>query len=516
MTSIGELLEQEPNEVTASVVDTSATSQEQPPITPTSPEGATSSNTTDLLSYEFPDSTNLVVERYHKYIQLIQTIENFAQGYSSLAAGNIKQYDSLNKSVTTSMPNFESNANGNEVSGSAKLNTPTGAATENDEVASFVNSGKDNSNDLSSVGSLPPTPTDLNTFLTVMRNKLGEGYTRSLDFQTKVQNQVLPDLKQLEQEVEKKQKEYSSYSNAEEKDLTQLRNSTSKVSQTLDLSVQEFERGNFSKNRSDYKKDPYLVKKNLLRNAALQVKAENNRIEFLANGEASLRSSESRILLELRRIFSVLTQLIDENFGGVIRSFQILDDVLERVPDDLEWSHFVAKNKQFLVTASVDEDAINQALSNMSITSSPTTTTASTAKKNAYIQSAVINNPYKRSMNNVTFRNNDHLSTKPKLEGLLLRKESKIAGLNSKYNSYYFVVTPSGYFYGFPSKSIDSFQPNLVLYLPDCETKIKNDSSKGEFTFVLRGKNWLVLFQNLKRNLFSKQVLHKTLIHGGR
>ena len=436
----------------------------------TAPTPATAAGTSDLLSYQFPDSTNLVIERYHKYIKLIHSIENFAEGYRLIAASTVKQYESLNKSVTTGMPNFEVSGDEEDstrVSGSAKL---TGSAQPEAGV------------DGSSISSADAgSPADLNTFLVVMRRKLGDGYTRSMDFQTKVQTQILPELKQLEAEIEKKQKEYSSFSHAEEKDLSQLRSGSAKLTQTLDSAVQEFERGMQTKNRSDYKKDPYLVKKNLLRDAALQVKAENNRIEFLASSETALRASEARILLELRRLFDLLTQFIDYSYGGTVQSFDTLRDVLNRVPEDLEWSNFVSRNRQYLITANATDDTVSNPMSNLSISSSPV------SAKGNYAQAAVLGNSFKRNLENVTFRNNTHPSTRPVLEGVLARKETTL-GLAGKYNSYYFVISPAGYFYGFPSRSIDSFQPNLVLYIPECETKIR-DSSRGQFSFSLRGKD---------------------------
>lgn len=453
------------------VLDPNNTTQAQVPGTaPTSGVSQTAAGgSSDLLSYQFPDSTNLVVERYHKYIKLIHSIENFAEGYRQIAASTVKQYESLNKSVTTGMPNFEVSGDeegATKVSGSAKLGNS--AQPEGVDGASITSAD---------AGS----PADLNTFLAVMRKKLGDGYTRSMDFQTKVQTQILPDLKHLEAEIDKKQKEYASFSHAEEKDLSQLRSGSAKLTQTLDSAVQEFERGVHAKNRSDYKKDPYLVKKNLLRDAALQVKAENNRIEFLASSETALRAAEARILLELRRLFDLLTQFIDYSYGGTVQSFDTLRDVLNRVPEDLEWSNFVSRNRQYLITANAVDDTVSNPMSNLSLSSAP-----ASARSN-YAQAAVSDNSFKRNLEDVTFRNNAHPSTRPVLEGVLARKETTL-GLAGKYNSYYFVISPAGYFYGFPSRSVDSFQPNLVLYIPDCETKIRNSSS-GQFSFSLRGKD---------------------------
>lgn len=468
------------------VLDTNDQAQAPTLLTPPASSPVTGEdNATDLLSYQFPDSTNIVIERYTKYIKLIHSIENFAEGYRLIAASTIKQYDSLNKSLTTGMPNFEVSGNDEDVtkvSGSAKLSSPVQNDAANDGTSIVTGD----------TGS----PTDLNTFLAVMRKKLGDGYTRSMDFQTKVQTQILPSLKQLESEVEAKQKEYSSLSHAEQKDLGQLRNSSAKLSQVLDSAVQEFERGEQSRSRSDYKKDPYLVKKNLLRDAALQIKAENNRIEFLASGETSLRASEARILLELRRVFDLLTQFIDFNYGGTLHSFDTLRDVLNRVPEDLEWSNFVSRNKQYLITANANDETLTKTMSNLSVSSSP-------SARSSYAQAAVSDNPYKRNLENVTFRNNTHPSTRPTLEGVLARRETTL-GLAGKFNSYYFVITPSGYFYGFPSRSIDSFQPNLVLYIPECESKIRNSASSGQFSFSLRGRDLSSLVPKPKKKYVFK------------
>lgn len=432
---------------TLQVPQSSGPTSQFPGLTPVPTHTEYQSQATDLVSYDFPDSTNIVNERYSKYLQLIKTIEQYAEGYSAIAAVTIKQLEHLNNDVTTHMPNFESIE---LVSGSAvtDANNPT----------------------LNSPPQTPAEPSDLNVYLSCMRKSLGESYSNTIDFQNQVQSHVLPDLKRLLQEVEKKQKDYISYSSSGSKDLTKLREISSKESQNLDLNVQEFERGKLSKTRLDYKKDPYIIKRNLLRDAVLQIKAENNRIEFLANAEEALRSNESRLLNELKRICGLLTQLIGTVYGNTINSVTNLDNVLVSIPDNLEWNNFLQKNADFLVTAYDQHDL--SSLNNLSLND-----TKSDAK-------VITVNSYKRQISNVTFRNNDHLSTKPVLEGVLARKESTL-GISKKFISYYFAISPAGYFYGFPTRSIDATQPNLVLYIPDCETKNMNK----DFEFSLRGKD---------------------------
>jgi hypothetical protein len=448
-------------------------SNQFPGLTPVNTNTEYHNDATDLLSYNFPDSTNVVTERYAKYIKLIKTIENFALGYSAIANSSVKQLENLNNNVTTDMPNFETvnGDNDNTVSGSARIGSPTLETPPN------TNDGLSITNSAIAEG-----PNDLNLYLTYMRKALGEDYTRSIDFQNQIQTHIIPDLKRLLSEAEKRQKDYTLHSNAESKDLIKLREISAKASQNLDNSVQDFERGTLSKNRSDYKKDPYLIKRSLLKDAVLQIKAENNRIEFLANGETSLRSSEARILQELKRIFSLLAQLIDVTYGGTVNSLHSLDNVLTNVPEDLEWQNFLRNNSKFLVTAGEENEALLTSVNNLSIDNSTSDT------KSAKV---VTHNSYKRQIVNVTFRNNDHLSTRPLLEGVLARKESTL-GISKKYNSYYFVVTPAGFFYGFPTRSIDATQPNLILYIPDCETKnmaTTSSAKTGEFKFSLRGKD---------------------------
>jgi len=71
-----------------------------------------------------------------------------------------------------------------------------------------------------------------------------------------------------------------------------------------------------------------------------------------------------------------------------------------------------------------------------------------------------------RSVDSITFANQDHRATQPLIEGTLERK-GKIL---KTYNSSHYVITPSKYLHEF--KDTDNFRkdpcPELSLYLPDC------------------------------------------------
>lgn len=466
-----------------SVVDSEAKTVEAPAASVMSAASGGKTPTTDLLNYTFPNSTNIIIERYQKYIKLIKTIEAYASGYCAVACASIKEYETLNNTITTEMPNFESkDGSDTAVSGSVRVQSPQlGTAGAVD--ATIASDSHPISNE---------EKTDMNTVMYLMRQRLGQDYTNVVEMENKIRSHVLPDLRELLKSVEKKRSDCANISSSAERDLKQLRDASAKVSTKLDASVQDFERGVHAKNSSDYRKDPYLVKKSLLRDAVLQIKAENSRVEFLANAESSLRSFENRVLLELKRIFDSLTNIIDHTYGGILDNVRTLSTAIDNVSDDLQWGNFLIKNSKFLITANPTDNMLAETMSNLSVTTNENPTA-----------DVILHNPYKRSLESVTFRNNTHPSTKPVLEGILARKESKL-GITSKYNSYYFVVTPAGYFYGFPSRSIDSYQPNLILYIPDCETRNMCSAKSGEFKFSLRGKDLCGLSLKPKKNFVFK------------
>jgi hypothetical protein len=72
----------------------------------------------------------------------------------------------------------------------------------------------------------------------------------------------------------------------------------------------------------------------------------------------------------------------------------------------------------------------------------------------------------KRSVEHISFANQDHASTRPLIAGSLERKGTML----KRYDTGYYVVTPSKYLHEF--KSDDDFakdpSPENSLYLPDC------------------------------------------------
>lgn len=451
---------------------------------------------TDLINYSFPDSTNILIERYKKYLKLIKTIQGITNGYNSMAIASIKQYDLMNNKMSTKFPDFESNNNNTTVSGSKTLNLPTSTTNPSNDIDnSDILSIDTNIDSNIDPNNIKIENADFNMFLSLLRQNLSNQYSKSINFKSNIENQILPDLNNLINEVLKNQKDFINKTTSIHKDLDKAKENSIKSLKNLDNSVQEFDIGHFNNSRNnhiDYKKDPYFVKRSLSNDASLQILAENSTIEFIATSETSLHSFESKILTELKRIFANLTNYIQEDFSGNSNDFINLNNVLINITDNSEWNNFITKNSKYLITSSIDNngnlnnDNLTKTLSNLSIDSN----------KNL---NCISKNPYKRSIENITFQNDNHLSTMPKLEGTLSRQESKL-GLNKSYKNFYFVITTAGFFYQFPSREFDNNHPILVLYIPDCETKNMGNDTKHGFRFSLRGKDLSSL--TIKKNTY--------------
>lgn len=106
----------------------------------------------------------------------------------------------------------------------------------------------------------------------------------------------------------------------------------------------------------------------------------------------------------------------------------------QRIAPDFEWNGFVQRNSSLLIDPSAPP----------------------------------------RNIQNVSFPNQDHASTKPLIAGTLEKKGK----LLKKYDTSYWVITPSKFMHEF--KSDDDFskdpKPETSLYLPDCMIGGKSDS----------------------------------------
>lgn len=402
------------------------------------PVGTTvSSPSNDLFASNYPDSSNIINERYKKYAKLVKAIQQYIESYLEVSSLSRREFDHLKNKINTNMPNFES------------LNETTSTTNELGEPSGTASIDATHSQQ------------DLNTFFVLMRQNINESVAKSTEFENKVKSQILAELHNLLKIIEKNKKEFSSISDDNSKELSKVKDSNYKVFEKLNNQINSFE--SVSPNeykKSDYKKDPFLIKKQLLKYSTYQIKYENDLIDVLSNNEKLLKSFETKLILDLKKIFKDFNALVSEYHQTAINSNSALSTSLTQIPDGMEWSNFVTKNKDCLITSSIDEDA-------------------NCSEK------------YKKTISNVTFKNSSHHLTIPVIEGFLSRKESSKIGINlignKNYSSNYCIISELGYFYEFESNNVLVNEPNLILFISDCE--IKNISKDGMFRFYIKGKD---------------------------
>ncbi len=429
----------------------------------------------DLLKPNIPDSTSIVTARYDKYLKLITAVQRFAESYLKIASSNVKLTDELTKNtLSKELPNFEASSD-SAVSGSAQANSTAGAAESR-----AVSPSPENEDEALSVSEAGEV--DLNVFVYSLRRNVTSLYNTTLKLQTQIKDDILPRLKTLYAEVEARKKDFASVSSKHSKGVAKCRESSTKDVTRLHGAIGLF---NANDSRTDYRRDPYLLKRALMKDAVAQVQRENDYVDFLENNERALKTLEAQILSVLRQTFSTLTSMVCGYYASKSEAFQKADSVFKAVSSENEWHNFISKNSDFLVVSrSTDDpeesDVVSAAPSSLSALAKPS--------------SGHHGNLLKRNYEKVQFAGRDDSSTVPILEGNLLRKEGQ---LKKKYSSYYYVITQSKYLLEFSTGSLDTSSPSLVLYLPDC--LLSKSKHEHKFKFNIRGKDQTNLLAVRKR-----------------
>ncbi|OWB57727.1 hypothetical protein B5S28_g3696 [[Candida] boidinii] len=414
-------------------------------------KGGDSLPASSLMNDSLPDSAGILANRYDKYLSLVSNIESFISSYLGIISSNSKGHEKVKKTLYNSAsPQFEVNPSGNSpVSGSVGANGSN--TTENEE-------------------------TGVNGFIDALRKTIDDNQNRSIETEDKIKTQILPELHKLNEEITTRRKEFVTQSSKEEKELKKLHQITSKEISKLSSSIGSYDNSN---KKVDYHDDPYLLKRSILHHGEIQIKKENLHLDFLESSENTIKILENQIIVIIKKVFNSFSQLVCDYYGNKVNSFNDLTLVLNSIPDNYEWNNFQEKNKDLLISSGSSPSSLTN---NAQLASSIDNLTINdTAKFTAS------SNKYKRDIKDITFPNDNHTSTAPILEGLLLKREGT---LNKKYNSYYYVITKSRYLLEFQSRSMkESHHPSVILYLPDCLLGSPSSPTSGHFKFILQGKD---------------------------
>ncbi|KAI1817335.1 PH domain-containing protein [Poronia punctata] len=252
---------------------------------------------------------------------------------------------------------------------------------------------------------------------------------------------VLPILERLHKEIKAKHKEVSHGVDKSAKEIEKTRNSTQKHIELLGQHAASFESTGGKLNPID---DPYVIKRGVIHRLNKQIIAENNHNNDLIHVQDGFHAFEAHVIQVIQQAVEAFNQVAGGQAEKIRALYADMLGAAQRIPGDFEWQGFQARDGHRLVNPKDPP----------------------------------------RSLDAISFPNQDHASTKPLIEGTLERKSRNKLSWGTQ--TAYYVVTPSKYLHEF--KNDDNLQhdpkPELSIYLPDAVVGVPN----GE-KFNVKGKD---------------------------
>ncbi len=262
-----------------------------------------------------------------------------------------------------------------------------------------------------------------------------------IETEKNLKGSVLPILERLHKEIKNKSKELASGAVKSAKEVEKARNGTQKHIELLGQRVASFES---SGGKIPPAEEPYVIQRGVYYRLHKQVLEENNNRQDLISVQNNFAAFEHHIIEVVQQAMASFNQFIG---GQLQRDQSMYADMLataQRVPPDFEWKGFVKRYDGMLINP---------------------------------------NDP-PRSVDSITFPNQNHKATQPLIEGTLERKSRNV--LSVGYSTGYYVVTPSGFLHEF--KDNDNFRkdpvPELSIYLPEAVVGATNGPK-----FNVKGKD---------------------------
>lgn len=234
---------------------------------------------------------------------------------------------------------------------------------------------------------------------------------------------VLPIFERLHSEIKSKTKDLDKSAGKASKAVDKARNATQKHIELLGSNAATVDSRGGGVKASE---DPYLLQRQVYYRLHKQIIEENNNRDDMVTVQNQFASFEAHVVQTLQQGMQQFNQVMAHSSEASRNMYGDMTASAQRIPPDFEWQGFVRRNNHILIDP----------------------------------------NGQKRSIENVSFPNQDHPTTRPLIAGSLERKGK----LLKRYETGYYVVTPSKYLHEF--KSDDDFakepSPENSLYLPDC------------------------------------------------
>ncbi|KAF2396966.1 hypothetical protein EJ06DRAFT_539757 [Trichodelitschia bisporula] len=235
---------------------------------------------------------------------------------------------------------------------------------------------------------------------------------------------VLPTFERLHAEIKSKNKELAKGAGKGSKAVDKAREVTQKHIQQLAMATATVESGATGKVTAP--EDPYVLQRGLLHRLHKQVQEENNNRQDLLQVQSSFAQFEAHVVSTIQHGLAQFNTIITKQSDLTKSLYGEMVSIAQRIPPDFEWAAFVRRSEGVLI----DPEAPP------------------------------------RSIANIGFPNQNHMTTQPLISGSLDRKGK----LMRKYETSYYVVTPAHYLHEY--KTDDNFikdpTPELSLYLPEC------------------------------------------------
>ncbi|TAQ89348.1 hypothetical protein B7494_g2346 [Chlorociboria aeruginascens] len=266
--------------------------------------------------------------------------------------------------------------------------------------------------------------------------------TSHTETEKNIKGSVLPILERLHKEIKNKSKELSSGAAKGAKEVEKARNTTQKHIELLGQHTASFESAGGNMKSSD---DPYVIHRGVFHRLNKQILEENNNRHDLLAVQTNFAQFEGHVIEVIQQTLMAFNQFVGSQAQKEQTFWSDMLTSAQAVPPDFEWQRFVQRSGALLMNPTDGE----------------------------------------RSVEGITFPNQNHRSTQPLIEGSLERKSRNKLNFN-KYSTGYYVVTPSKFLHEF--KDSDNFRkdpvPELSIYLPDATI----GATSGE-KFNVKGKD---------------------------
>lgn len=233
---------------------------------------------------------------------------------------------------------------------------------------------------------------------------------------------VLPTFERLHAEIKHKTKELTKGAGKGSKNVDKARAVSQKHIELLGRHTAAAQTGASVKATED----PYILQRQVHHRLNKQVIEENNIREDMLAVQSNFATFEAHVLQTFQTGIGQFNQVVSTQAENSRTLYGDMVGNIQRIPADFEWNGFVKRNASILIDPTAP----------------------------------------KRSVENISFANQNHPSSQPLIAGSLERK----SGMLKKYDAGFYVVTPSKYLHEF--KTDDDFakdpSPENSLYLPDC------------------------------------------------